>query len=216
MEKTVKKESNTRTIHRYHQILKEMKLDGDELDGISPDETTEIIQGKLSELRNQRTEQQVLFQEGVSVTLAGKEYEIKPLVLEKSFKWRERCGVFAADLFDTLVQFAQPTKTEMPGDVKVNFFAGLSQEAGIDMSSLLKSCFPYITGKGLDQIIDLLFLYSEELSNDEERIRKEATIDEIVHAAMEAFKIALPFVFTIFRGVLQIMKEAKGRGILRV
>lgn len=216
MGKTKKKESNTRTIHRYHQIVKEIGLDSMDLNGVSPEETSEIIQGKLNELRNQRTEQQILFQEGTSVVLAGKEYEIKPLTLEKSFKWREKCGVFAAELFDTLIEFAKPVQTEKEDNGKPDFFKGLSQEAGIDMSSLLRSCFPYITGRGLDQIIDLLFLYSEELNEDEERIRKEATVDEIVHAAMEAFKIALPFVFTIFRGALQMMKEAKDRGILRV
>ena len=217
MGKTKKRESNTRTIHRYHQIVKELGIDSQDLDGASPEEASEVIQGKLNELKNQRTEHQILFQKGTSVPLAGKTYEIKPLVLEKSFQWRERCGIFAAELFDTLIQFARPIQEEGENNNnKPTFLNTISQEAGIDMAGLLRSSLPYITGKGLDQIIDLLFLYSEELQEDEEKIRKEATVDEIVHAAMEAFKIALPFVFTIFRGAIQIMKEAKERGILRV
>lgn len=113
----------------------------------------------------QRTEEEKLFQDGVTVVLGGKNYEIKPLKIRESRKWR---GEFA-DLTGQLARHAKVT-TDNP-------------EAFAESVKALLVTMP-------DQVADLFFDYAQNL--DKKAIEEEATDAEVAKAFQEVVALAFP------------------------
>lgn len=225
------KETEKRTIHRYHLICKLLGFSALEFDGVSPDESEAMIKSAIDVLKNQRTDQQVFFNIGDKVKLLDKTYEIKPLSIDKDLAWREKCGEIATEIVDELIDFAGPPAgiqvlPDVPiGDEDVPLetieraqkqYDEIKAKNQILLAARNKEMFkklvPYIMGAGLDKIVDLLFLYSPELRKDETAIRKGAPSHEVVGAAMTAINIAFPFVLSIVRGTLAVVDKAKQSG----
>lgn len=113
----------------------------------------------------ERTEEQIVFQEGIKVTLGGKEYEIKPLSLKKAREWRKKFG----ELMTEVSQGAnvKPDETE---------------KVAVSINTLI-NILP-------DRIIDLFFEYAPYLNK--EQIENEATEQEMSKAFSEVISIAFP------------------------
>lgn len=169
--------------------------------GISPEETEKVITERIQTIKAERTETQILMSQGSTVTLAGKEYEIKPMPLRRSMEWRKKVSEIAGEVMDKILESAQKPKTGAPKTILAATMAKASESAGLDMEHIFKQSIPYILGDGLDKIIELLFLYSEELKENEEDILENASAEEVVAAAMEAFQVGFPLVVTVFRGL---------------
>lgn len=190
------KETEKRTLHRYHMICKELGYNAKDFDGVPPDESLQMIQSAIEEMKAKRTDEEVIFNKGDKVTLAGKVYEIKPLSIDEDLAWREKCGEIANEIIDVLIEFASKDKKDQPQAER--------------NQAMLRGLVPYVMGKGLNKVTELLFLYSPELTADEEKIRKEASSAEVVAGAMKALNVAFPFVESIVSGGLAVVTQAKG------
>jgi len=113
----------------------------------------------------ERTEEQIVAQAGIDVTLGGKSYEIAPLVIRDSREWRKKViGMIAP-----LPGFSK-TSTDTPDDFEQALTA-------------LLVTMP-------DQVIDLFFEYAKDL--DREDIESKATDAEIAQAFKEVIAVAFP------------------------
>ncbi len=109
----------------------------------------------------ERTENQILGKEGITVILGGKEYEIHPLVIKYSGEWR---------------------KKSMP---LIGFLMGYSRLAAQGDSVALQEAVTELFTIKTDEILDSFFEYGRELPRNE--IEETATDGEIIRAFMEVF-----------------------------
>lgn len=117
-----------------------------------------------------RTEDEKLSRSPVKVILGGKEYEIKPLVIEKAREWRKKLAV----LFNKFPALANVTSDDAKG-----FEAAMNT----------------VIGSLPDEMVDLFFAYAVDLNRKEiEVIANEIEIAQAFEAIME---IALPLVHSL-------------------
>ncbi len=225
-------ETPRRTSHRYAMLLSQLGLSVQEMEGTSPEDAVRILQAKLAELKAEKTDYQVLANEGETVMLGGKEYEIAPLTIGADLKWRKQCGKIAADLVDHLMSFvtvqqeirkglpALPKKADASDEeiakAQQARNAAFKEKMGKRMTEIFQEILPYIMGEGLDKIIELLFLYSEELEQNREAIMKESTALEITTAAMAGMRVAFPFVITLVKGLMAAFNKFQQAGLVKI
>jgi len=113
----------------------------------------------------ERTEEDKILRVGVSVTLGGKEYEVRPLVIKDAREWRKKF----ASLVARLPSYAKTT-TDNPTD-----FEGAVNAMLVSMP---------------DEIADLFFSYAKDL--DREAIEAEATEVELAKALEGVMTQAFP------------------------
>ena len=113
----------------------------------------------------ERTEEEKILQSAFRVTLGGREYEIKPLVIRESREWRKK--VVAA--FGKLPEYVNMTTDDPAGFTKA-------------LSALL-SDMP-------DTVVELFFSYAKDLNRDE--IEATATDTELAKAFEEVMAYAFP------------------------
>jgi len=112
-----------------------------------------------------RTEEQKIYQEGITVILGGKEYKVKPLKLRQEREWRQKF----AEIMGTLPKYAKIT-TDNP------------KAFGNALKALMVN-LP-------DQVVDLFFLYAKDLNRKE--IEEEATGYEVAEAFKVVISLAFP------------------------
>ena len=115
----------------------------------------------------ERTEEQKIVQSSIVVTLGGKEYEVKPLVIRDSRTWR----VKLVETLGMLPQYANVT-TDTPDKFK----------------SALNALLVVMH----DQVVNLVFAYAKDLNR--EQIEGEATDAEIGEAFVKIMEVAFPLV----------------------
>ena len=122
----------------------------------------------------ERTEEEKLVQAPLKVILAGREWEIKPLVIREAREWRKKVvGVFR----------------KLPGYMKANSddpeaFNEAMQAMLVDMP---------------DDLTELFFGYARELDRDE--IEGAATDDELGKAFEEVMAYAFPLSQSLAKGL---------------
>ena len=126
-----------------------------------------------------RTEDDKVFRASITVTLGGKEYEIKPLVIKDAREWRKKFSALLAKL----PRFAN-TSTDDPE----------SFQAAVD--SMLVA-MP-------DEITDLFFAYAKNLNRDE--IESSATEAEVARAIDAVMEVAYPLLGSL-TGALRRMSQ---------
>jgi len=109
----------------------------------------------------ERTEEQKLTQAGIKVTLGGKEYEIRPLVIRYSGEWRKK----SLPIIASLMKYSRL----MP--------SGNSEE----LEQVIIELFTTKT----DEMLNSFFEYARELNREE--IENTATDGEIIIAFLEVF-----------------------------
>ena len=124
-----------------------------------------------------RTEEQKLFQEGVTIVLGCKEYEVKPLKIRESRVWR---GKFA-ELTGQLARHAKVT-TDNP-----DAFEGAVKALLVTMP---------------DQVADLFFEYASNL--DRKAIEEEATDAEVAQAFQKVVTLAFPLAGALPEAMMQV------------
>jgi len=123
-----------------------------------------------------RREQDKIVQAGTKVTLGGKEYLIKPLVIRDSLPWCDK----VVEMMKRLPQYAKvTTNSESFGDVVEEMYSASPK-----------------------YIIDLFFEYAKDL--DEEEIRGKASSAEIMAAYEEVLKLEAPFFSSLTRTAVKI------------
>jgi len=120
----------------------------------------------------ERTEEDKILQTGITVILGGKEYEVRPLVIQYSVPWRKKF----ATLMATLPKYAK-VRSDTP------------DEFGEAIKMLLVDA--------QDAVIDLVFDYARELDRNEiESVATEAEIaiafNQIVVMAISPLALSLP------------------------
>ena len=133
-----------------------------------------------------RTPVDVILERPSKVTFGGKVYEVAPAKIDQDMRWREKCGEFAGEFFGTLAQFSKPG-------------------GAIDQRAAIVSIMPMLATKGLDRLMDLLFIYAPDLPRDE--IEAVATLDEKLDAVVEVLRLALPFILKL-ANLMQMMETA--------
>ena len=123
-----------------------------------------------------RTEEQKLFQEGVTVVLGCKEYEVKPLKMRRGREWRKK---FAA-LTGELPKYAKIT-TDDPGA-----FAGAVTQLLVNMP---------------DKVADLFFDYA---GLNKEDFEDEATDAEVAQAFQKVVTLAFPLAGALPEAMMQV------------
>lgn len=116
-------------------------------------------------MATKRTEEEIVAQAPITVTLGGKPYEIKPLVIRDSRKWRTK----VVEVLSTLPAYAKVTTedTELFGEA-INAMLGVMP----------------------DKVIDLFFAYAEDLNQEE--IEAVATDAELAVAFEQVVELAFP------------------------
>lgn len=117
-----------------------------------------------------RNEEQIMFQEPITVRLGGKDYKIKPLVIKFSRPWRRKLS----EMLSELPKYAQAS-TDKP------------EEFGKALKLLMAD--------SQDQIIDLFFEYAKDL--DRPKIEETATEAEIATAFEAVMELAFPLAETL-------------------
>ncbi len=114
---------------------------------------------------SKRTEDEKVTQAPIRVVLGGQEYEIKPLVIRDSRKWR-------AQVVELL--------NELPA------FANLDTEKPEEFSQIIQSFLQTMP----DKVVDLFFGYAKELDRD--AIEGVAIDADIVKAFGQVMEVAFP------------------------
>lgn len=114
----------------------------------------------------ERTEEQKLGQESISVVLGGKSYDIRPLAIRRSGEWRRK----SMPLIGFLMSYSRLAKGEGPETSEA------MEQATIEL----------FTTK-TDAILESFFEYGHDLPRDE--IEESATDGEIIVAFLEVFNV---------------------------
>ena len=116
-------------------------------------------------MTEQRSEEQILYQDGIKVTLGGKDYVVRPLKLREEREWRQRLST----LLGTLPELAKVT-TDNPAA-----FRGAVDTMMVSMP---------------DEVVDLFFSYAKDL--DRITIEEEAIGAEIAEGFKKVMTLAFP------------------------
>jgi len=109
----------------------------------------------------ERTEEQKVFQEPIKVKLGGREYDIKPLVIEYSRPWRKKLAELVAS-------------------------ANYAQQVNSDKPEEFKEAVKFLMAESIDTVIDLFFEYAKDLDRKEvEAIATEAEVSKAFEAIMD-------------------------------
>jgi len=219
-------EEQHRTLHRYHLMCRALGFTAMDFDGKSPVESEDMVRGAIAELKYKPTEAQVLFDQGTVVTIMGQPYELKMLPIDRDRAFRLALTRVVQDLIDVVMQYASapafvaPMKEpgETDAEYSARFDAAKAEHADRDKNrnkTMLQALIPYIMGDGLEQCVDLLFLYSPDLKAKESELRETAPSYELIAAAMEALNLAFPFVVAVTRGILKLAEKGKASGVFR-
>ena len=111
-----------------------------------------------------RTEEQILFQDGMKVILGGEEHMVKPLTLRKDREWRQKLSA----LMGTLPKYTQVT-TDKP------------EEFGGAIDALLAT--------NPDKVTELFFGYA---GLDQKDFEDKATAVEVAVGFKQVMKLAFP------------------------
>jgi len=124
-----------------------------------------------------REEEQKVFREPIKVILGGREYEVRPLVLRDSRKWRK----------DVVVAISDST-----------------QYASVDVkdSVQFKEVINQTLALSPDAVIDLFFGYAKDL--DREEIEGKATDEEIDKAFGQVMELGFPLAQSLVRAMVKI------------
>ena len=120
----------------------------------------------------ERTEEQKIVQAPLLVVLGGKEYEVKPLVIRDSRKWRHGIVTILASLPQYL---------------------GASSDDPVAFGEALKA---FLESKP-DEVIDLFFSYAKDLNREE--IEGAATDSELAAAFDKVVAYAFPLDQSLIR-----------------
>jgi len=113
----------------------------------------------------ERTEEDKLVQSPVVVTLGGKEFPIRPLVIKESREWRKKL----IKVFGMLPKYLTMTTDNPEG---------------------FKEALDAMLGEMPDEVTDLFFSYAKDL--DREEIESTANDNELAEAFQEVMKYAFP------------------------
>jgi len=118
-----------------------------------------------------RTEEQKIFQDSIILVLGGKKYEVKPLVIKKSRKWR---ASFTKTL-GSLPKYMGITSNE--------------PDKFADAVNAMLVAAP-------DKVIDLIFEYAPQLNR--EAIENNATDAEMARAFEQIVEVTFPLAQSLF------------------
>jgi len=118
----------------------------------------------------ERTEEQILSKEGITVVLGGREYDIAPLVIRDSRPWRKKVAGLLS---------AVPKLINTTADTPDEFVAA--------MDSILVG-MP-------EEVTDLFFEYAKELDRDD--IEGIATDDELAEGFKKMIEVTFPLAESI-------------------
>lgn len=110
----------------------------------------------------------------ITITIAGRDYLVKPLTIAKSREWREALDAKLNPLASVLKEV---------GAVEVRNFDGLGAVLGTLKRSLIGS---------MDDVLSLVCQYAPEIAQDLDRIEREAYDEEIVAAFVKILGLAFP------------------------
>jgi len=113
----------------------------------------------------ERSEEQKIYQEGIKVTLGGKEYEVRPLKLREEKLWRQKLS----KLIGNLPKYAKITT---------------------DDSEAFSGAIDAIMVNTPDEVVDLFFSYAKDLNR--EVIEEEATGAEVAVGFEKVVAMAFP------------------------
>jgi len=125
----------------------------------------------------ERSEEQKIYQDGVKVTLGGKEYEVRPLKLREEREWRRELS----GLIGILPKLAKIT-TDTP-----EAFEGAIETMLVNMP---------------DQVVDLFFAYAKDL--DRTAIEEEATGFEVAEGFKKVVALAFPLPQALTAAMMQL------------
>lgn len=117
----------------------------------------------------ERTEEQIITQAPIVVTLGNHKYDIKPLTLGKAAKWRAKLTSIMAEVVNPMS--AEPTDTNLNKAMIAALVA-----------------FP-------EKVTELVFLYAPELP--QETILAEATEEQMASAFSAVMVVAYPFLMPL-------------------
>lgn len=119
---------------------------------------------------------EIVFNTGKPVMIAGKEYVLKPLSIEKDIEWRRKIGIIAGRL------------------LKMGKNQDLIARFGTDQIGAIAELLPILLTEFFDDFVDLLLVFTDELKKDAKHIRKNASSVELMDAIEICIEVALPFV----------------------
>jgi hypothetical protein len=131
----------------------------------------------------ERTEEEILLEESIEVTLCGKTYTVWPLKCDRAIAWRKAGAQLAGDIIPA--------------------FTGADQNGGgVDV---IAKVLPAVFVDGIEAMIEMMYLHSPELEADRDTIKASATHAEEVGAAIRVFKLSLPLFQTIAAEITEVI-----------
>lgn len=132
----------------------------------------------------------------VTVTLGGREFQLRPLNIKKARAWREALRAPFNTVLHTLDVLTGAEKVE------INNYAALKDLLQPAVELVLNST---------DTLLDLLFDYSPDLRAEQAWIEENATDEDAITALAEVVKLAYPFgsLLKVFRPGLPSMATRK-------
>jgi len=147
-----------------------------------------------------RSEKQKVLQY-FEVTLAGEKRRLRVKSILAMDEFRERVCDLLAELIDNydsdiraMVQRARDSESDEP-------LAELA--SALDPVEFLKKTAPFILGRGLHSLVELLWAYAPELRDES----NEFSDDEIIEAALEVLSITFPLFLKIGSRMLQFAQS---------
>ena len=175
--------SDFKTEYKYRQVLKAIGLSPEEMEGLTPDEIKLKIAFVLELQKTKKNPDDVLMSSPLTIVLGGVKYDIKPLTIREDNKWRKKMG----ELFGK--------------------YLGKQQELTVDTdpNALMVQLLPILMSEGLDDIVELFFLYAKDL--DKEEIETTCPSTEVISAAMEVFEFTLPLAMSIIKMLMKLQAK---------
>ena len=168
-------------LHCYGQLMAELGLPAKYLDGMNPVEREKTIEGVVRQVKESRSDEQIMTSEGVTVFLNNKEYEIKPLMFGEDIKFRKGLGKFIAGIFTRL-----------------------EYKEGGSVDDFMKKIMPMVFTDMLDGVVELMFQYSPELRKDKKEIMEGTTSFQMADSAMRFFRFVFPFVSALLLQMVDV------------
>lgn len=186
-------------LYKVGRMAEELGLLPGELIGPDIPEFDAVLKQRMAErMQPERSAIDDILMVPITITLAGKEYEVHPHKIADENKWRKALGKIAGIVAGALGPVFAGAATGKGIDLK-----------DIDMAGLLRRTVPRIIVDGIPAATDLMLAYCPAMADDWEVIKAGSTPLERMEAALDVVQFAFPTLLALLNKMMKLAGAAR-------
>lgn len=199
-----KEKDGFETEYKLISVLNALDIKYDDVRKLNPVEFNATIKQIVANNRVSRSDYENMM-DCVTVKLGKFEYDVKLRPYTKTKEWRRQAAIFISKYIDHIKNIKTEDKIDETDKTEEEIANAQSESRFAFIKSAVKSLLPIILSDGIEDLIDLMFMYDSTLPKEEIMSSVESgdiKTQEIVNAAIKVFKLESGFFINLAKELM--------------